>query len=161
MRKASETICIRPFHKDDAVITAAIFFDAVQLGSIAPYDAAQRHAWAPEVPDCSSWLKRLKPQTVLVAVQDSKVVGFMTLRSDGNIDLAFVSPGQIGTGVAYKLYQALEAKAISIHLKKLTSDASHMARPFFERQGWRLVAEQSVARGKVFLTNFLMEKSLD
>jgi putative acetyltransferase len=159
--KDPETIFIRPFNEGDAVATAKIFFDAVRLGSVGHYDEAQRRAWAPEIPDNSNWLERLMSQTVLVAEQDSEAVAFMTLRTDGHIDLAFVSPGQIGQGIAHKLYLALEARAISTQMKRLTCDASLMARPFFERQGWRVVVEQSVSRDEVSLTNFVMEKILN
>lgn len=160
MDKNPETICIRPFHEGDAAATANIFFDAVRLGSVGHYNEAQRQAWAPEVPDNSTWLKRLGPQMVFVAVRDGEAVGFMTMKANGHIDLAFVRSDKIGQGIAHKLYLAIEAKAISAQIKRLTSDASHMARPFFERQGWRVVSEQSVPRDEVSLTNFVMEKIL-
>jgi putative acetyltransferase len=35
-----------------------------------------------------------------------------------------------------------------------------MARPFFERQGWSVLAEQTVTKRGVELTNYRMRKAL-
>ncbi|MEX2451410.1 MAG: GNAT family N-acetyltransferase [Rhodospirillales bacterium] len=145
---------------DDTEATARIFFDAVHLGATAHYDAAQRNAWAPEIPETPAWRARLKPQTVLVAERGGAIVGFMTLTRDGRIDLAYVAPDMIGRGVAKRLYDAILAEALEAGLKKLTAHASRQARPFFERQGWRAVRRRTVTRNGVALTNFAMERIL-
>ena len=84
----------------------------------------------------------------------------MTLRADGLIDLAFVAPDVAGQGVAKPLYDAIEAEAKGRGLARLHAEASLLARPFFERQGWSVVGRQSVERDGVALTNFVMEKAL-
>jgi len=43
---------------------------------------------------------------------------------------------------------------------KLTADVSKAARPFFERNGFELVREQSVVRRGVALMNYVMRKPL-
>ena len=152
---------IRLFRPDDSASLAQIFFDAVREGSKNYYNNEQRRAWAPKAPDGPDWLARLSSQVVYVAEQDDSIAGFMTLQSDGCIDLAFVVPDQIGRGVAYQLYAAILAHAKSTGSGKLTAHASHLARPFFERQGWTVIKEQSVVVRDVSLTNFVMEKVLD
>ena len=156
-------LIIRSFEEADAEATAKVFFDAVHQGSKDHYDDAQRQAWAPHVPDTSLWLKRLQAQSVVVAQVQGKIVGFMSLEqkdTEGHIDLAFVLPEVMGQGVAPALYERIEEIAQNLHLDKLTSHASHLARPFFERIRWQVVKEQSVARGPVELTNFVMKKEL-
>ena len=154
-------VSIRPFRDDDARATAQIFFDSIRLGTQDYYDEAQRHAWAPRVPETSKWLSRLKSQTVFVAERNGRVVGFMTLAAEGYIDLAFVAPGAIGRGIGKQLYDAILSEASNLGVPRLHTEASHLARPFFERQGWSVVKSQTVTRGDdVAIPNFAMEKIL-
>ncbi len=155
-----EELLIRPFTEQDAGATAAIFFDAVRSGSREFYSDAQRQAWAPAIPPLPDWLDRLKAQTTLVAEQVGDVVGFMTLDGEGYIDLVFVAPDLIGKGVARQLYAGVENVARKAGIQKLSVQASHMARRFFERQGWSVVRQQTVTLRGVALTNFVMEKHL-
>ncbi len=151
---------IRRFTDNDAAATAQIFFDAVHVGTRAHYDATQRRAWAPEVPETSSWRQRLAAQTTFVAEQGGRIVGFMTIDQDGYIDLAFVAPPMIGQGIAKLLYDHVEAAAAHTATPRLHTAASHLARPFFERQGWSVVKRQTVSLRGVSMTNFVMEKAL-
>lgn len=153
-------VIVRRFEDRDAEATARIYFDAVRVGARDHYDEAQRRAWAPSVPDTPPWRERLKSQTSFVAERDGAIVGFMTLKPDGCVDLAFVAPDAMGTGVARQLHERLLAKAASMGLRRLNTEASHLARPFFERQGWSVVKQQTVERDGVALTNFVMEKGL-
>ena len=152
---------IRRFRDDDAGATAQIFFDSIRLGTQDYYDEAQRHAWAPRVPETSKWLSRLKSQTVFVAERHGCVVGFMTLTAEGCIGLAYVVPDAIGQGIGKALYDAILSEAEIIGLPKLTAEASHLARAFFKRQGWSVVESQTVTRGDdVAIPIFVMEKIL-
>ncbi|MEO1223666.1 MAG: GNAT family N-acetyltransferase [Pseudomonadota bacterium] len=153
-------VTVRRFEDRDAEATARIYFDAVRVGARDHYDEAQRRAWAPSVPDTPPWRARLKSQTSFVAERGGAIVGFMTLKPDGCVDLAFVAPEAMGTGVAKQLYERLLAEASGMGLCQLRTEASHLARPFFERQGWSVVNQQTVERDGVALTNFVMEKDL-
>ena len=151
---------IRPFRDDDARATAQIFFDSIRLGTQTYYDEAQRNAWAPRVPEATKWLDRLKSQTVLVAKRQGRVAGFMTLTAEGYIDLAFVAPDLLGQGIGKALYDSILSEAVKSGVPRLTTEASHLARAFFERQGWSVVKPQTVVRGGVSIPNFAMEKIL-
>ncbi len=154
-------VSVRPFRDDDTGATAQIFFDSIRLGTQDYYNEAQRHAWAPRVPETSKLLSRLKSQSVFVAERNGRVVGFMTLAAEGYIDLAFVAPDAIGQNIGKALYDAILAEALRIGVPKLHAEASHQARPFFERQGWSVVKSQTVTRGDdVAIPNFVMEKKL-
>jgi len=151
---------IRAFEPDDAAALARIYFESVHSGTVDHYDAAQRRAWADNVPETGAWRDRLQSQTTFVADIGARSVGFMTPDAGGHIDLAFVAPDVIGRGIAKALYDRIETEALRLGLKRLDTAASHLARPFFERQGWGVVREQSVMRRSVSLTNFVMEKHL-
>ncbi|MCJ8324967.1 MAG: GNAT family N-acetyltransferase [Rhizobiales bacterium] len=156
----SDEIQVRPFQDTDAKAAAQIFYDAVHIGAAEFYNQEQRAAWAAEVPNSDVWCDRLNAQIAYVAVSDEQLVGYMTLADDGYIDLAFVRPDKIGTGVAKALYDAVEAKAIEFGASRLYSTASFLAKRFFERQGWSMLKQQTIERHGVELTNFAMEKRL-
>jgi putative acetyltransferase len=155
----AETL-IRPFRTEDATETARVFFESVHGGTRSRYDGVQRHAWAPRIPDTDTWLDRLRSQTVFVAEVNGAIAGFMAMKGDGCIDLAYVAPEAMGRGIGKELYDAVLADAVRKDLSRLYAEASHIARPFFERQGWSVVAPQTVQRGGVSIPNFMMEKRL-
>ena len=159
--KDDDRVTVRRFRDTDAAAAAAVFFAAVTTGARGHYGAEQRRAWGGEAPHPDHWAARLAAAHAFVAEVDRRVVGFMTVAADGLIDVAFVSPSMMGRGVAWRLYRHCEAEARRLGATRLHADASHLARPFFERQGWRVVTAQTVTIRGVALTNFKMEKALD
>jgi hypothetical protein len=83
--------------REDIAALTGVFYRAVREGAGPEYSAEQRAAWAPAPPEIEAWDKRLTPQKVFVAELAGTVIGFMTLRQDGYIDLAFVDPDHIGS----------------------------------------------------------------
>lgn len=152
---------VRQGKTDDIPALTGIFHRAVREGAGPGYSAEQRAAWAPAVPDAEDWTRRLADQVVFLAEHNGDILGFMSLRpGDGYIDLAFVEPGEIGRGVAFAVYTALEAHAAEAGIPRLWSNASALARRFFERQGWTVeTAQTPVIRG-VKLHNYRMSKPL-
>ena len=91
---------------------------------------------------------------------DGEVVGFMSMTGAGHIDLAFVLPQEMGKGTADALYAALLECAVSLGIKQLTVDASHLARSFFLRHGWMAGPEETIKRNKVSLSRTAMSLNL-
>jgi len=58
------------------------------------------------------------------------------------------------------LFQTIEAKAIELQIKELTSAVSITARPFFESRGFNVVTPQEVFIGDVGFRNYKMLKVL-
>lgn len=154
-------IRIRAFHPDDSNALRQIFFRAVHEGTAQWYTPEQRTAWANAAQAPPDWPKRLGDQITVVAETDGHLTGFMTLGHDGHLDLAFVTPEAMGTGVASALHDRLLTLANKAEMPVLITEASHLARRFFLRQGWRELAKQEVALRGVLLTNFRMEKRLN
>ncbi len=155
------SISIRKFTVDDAEATARLFFESVRNDTAAHYTEAQRCAWAPSVPNLKRWCARLLSMSTYVAEDDARIAGFMTLEPDGHIDFAYVRPDLIGTGVGRQLYVSVSNEALALGISRLYSEASDLARPFFERQGWILLASQTVTRNGVSMTNHQMDKRLN
>jgi len=145
---------------DDVPHLCRLFHDAIREGAATHYDEAQRRAWCPAPPDPAVWAARLAPQSVTVAESEGVVAGYMTLRGDGYIDLAFVAPDKAGRGIGTQLLRAVEAEAREGGVALMTVRASLVARPLFARAGWHVVREQVVGRKGVSLTHFAMEKRL-
>lgn len=155
-------VTIRSYAEGDAPRLAGIFHRAVHEGAANRYSEAERKAWSPVRPDTRSWQLRLSEAETVVAETDAGPVGFMSLDlSRAYVDLAFVLPEVMGTGVAAALYCVLEGRARAHGLTVLTTEASLLAEPFFLRQGWRVIRRQEVERSGVLLRNAAMEKALN
>jgi putative acetyltransferase len=153
-------VAVRRYRDDDAADVGRIYRRAVLEGTVARYDDRQRAAWAGYARDADEWQRRLADLDTWVAVAGGQPVGFMSLRCDGNLDLAFIQPEWMGRGVGLALYEPLEEFARQQGHIRLDAEASYLARPFFLKRGWRVLAEQEVDCRGVPMTNFLMEKHL-
>lgn len=154
-------IDIREYRNADAEDLANLLWESVRNGTDDHYSAEERYAWASSVPDAEVFGARLASKITLVAEDSAGVAGFMTLEPDGHIDLAYVRSDLIGKGVAGRLYSKLEAIAKKKGIKSLYSEASHLAKSFFEKNGWSLIKTQQVeSSGGQLLTNHRMKKYL-
>lgn len=148
---------IRAYRPEDAAALAQIFYDAVHIGTASYYTAAQRAAWAPICPTAEVWRARLQGLTTFVAA-DPAPAGFMALRPDGYLDLAFVAPDQQGRGIGSALHDAVLAHARSLTLHSLTVEASLAAHRFFLHHGWQELARQTIPRHGEQIENFRMQR---
>lgn len=145
------SVSVRPYAAADRAACARVFFRAVREGTASDYDAAQRAAWAPSPEPDGASADKLLGQWCRVAERDGEIVGFMSLDRTGYLDMAFVLPEEMGRGTAAQLYHDLLAPARAAGLGRLTVRASHLARRFFARQGWRLDASEAFAfNGQVY-----------
>ena len=138
----------------DAVI--AIFQGAIREIASKDYDKAQIEDWAQV--NRARWSERRLSRPTWVAILDQVSVGFADLEPSGHIDMMFVHPAYQGVGVATILLQAVEAAANTLGIRRLYTEASVTARPFFEKRGFSVLASQQ--KGERLLTTFCMEKSL-
>jgi putative acetyltransferase len=157
---ADPSLHLRPLTSDDRVHVARIFFCAVHEGARDHYTFEQRLAWGGEAVDPEAWRDRLEEAMGFMAERDGEPVGFMTVDETGLVDLAFVLPSMAGQGIGTRLYRAVEDQARALGVQVLTTEASKVSKPFFERQGWEIVTEQSVEREGVSLSNYKMRKPL-
>lgn len=151
---------IRAFHPADTDAIMALFHDTVHAINIRDYSAAQVAAWAPDAMDRALWLGSLVAHSTAVVENDGAIVGFADWEPDGHLDRFYVHKDHQGVGVGRALLRAVEDDARQQGVARFFVEASITARPFFERQGYRVLAEQQVERrGQVF-TNYSMEKVL-
>jgi N-acetylglutamate synthase-like GNAT family acetyltransferase len=151
---------IRDYNRSDTPAIARLFYDTVHFVNRKDYSAQQIDAWAPIVPDVQEWHSRMSRRCTLVAEQHGQIIAFAELECDGHLDMFYCQKDIVRRGIGRSLYAAVELRAIGLGLKRIFVEASITARPFFERCGFSTLAEQTVARNGVALSNFRMEKQL-
>ena len=83
-------ITTRPLALEECEAGVGIFFDAVHNGTADVYSSEQRKAWDESAPNPTGWQHKFKNTRGFATDIDGSMVGFMTLDTDGYIDLAFV-----------------------------------------------------------------------
>ena len=136
----------------------ALFTESVHQLASRSYSAQQLHGWAPVEPDVGAWTKRVSGLTTYVAERSGSLAGFLSLRPPGHIEMLFTIPVHSRTGVASALYRHALRSSIGTH-RPVTADASHEARPFFEKMGWTVIEAELVERAGVHLERFRMQLS--
>jgi putative acetyltransferase len=153
------TLILRRMRPGEETRLYAILRTAVIDGAAAHYDEAQRHAWAPPDP-FEGWAERLNTAECFVAVLSGRVVGFLSTTAAGHVDLAYVLPDLHGSGVAQRLLARAEAEMRMAGVERMTTGASLAAQRFFARNGWKVLAEETVERGGQRLRRVRMAKDL-
>jgi putative acetyltransferase len=151
-------VFIRSYRPTDLDAVIAIFLAAVRQVAARDYAPAQIDAWARL--DRDSWVSRRRGRATWVAVIGRSPVGFTDLEPNGHLDMLYVHPAHQRVGIASALLATAEAAAQGQGLSRIFAEASITARSFFDRRGFRLVAEQTVERRGQTLMNFKMEKRL-
>lgn len=152
---------IRPYRAEDRATCAQLVHDAVHHGAAAFYTPQQRAAWCPSPEPDLSKPDRFAGQIALVAEEETALVGVMSIvPARAYLDMAYVAPHKMGTGVAARLLRQLTDTARARGLTRLTTDASHLARRFFEKHGWRVDGLETVERDGQRLERFSMSTDL-
>lgn len=137
-----------------------VFKAAIHHTCQGEYSVSQRKAWAAGSENLDRWQLALREQYFLVALFQDEIAGFGSLRDGHYLDFLFTNPKYNKLGVATKIFQDLEEKAMSYHTEELTSDVSFTARPFFERMGFQAVHMNNMEIRGVPIANFRMKKPL-
>ncbi len=135
-----------------------LFYDTVHEVNIHDYTKEQVDAWASANIDIEVWIKSLKSKFTYVAEKQGKIIGFGELEANGHIDRFYCHKDFQRKGVGRKILEQIELKANSLGVKKLFTEASITAKPFFENQGFIVIKKQEVERREQKFINFVMEK---
>lgn len=142
----------------------SLFMNTITEICKSDYNHKQIEAWISDTKNNinkSYWQDVLTKQFVLIAQQDSKIVGFASLKNANHIDLLYVHKNYQRQGIANQLYSTIEFRTKQKHQSSLTSEVSKTAKPFFEKQNFSVVQKQIVRKNDVSLVNYKMIKSLD
>jgi putative acetyltransferase len=153
-------VMLRPYRPDDAPALLALFRETIRRINCRDYSPAQIAAWASDDIDTVRWFGRFSGRYVPVGEEAGCPVGFAELESNGHIDRVYVSADHQRRGIGQQLLAALMAEARRVGLARLYTEASITARPFFEAQGFAVLAPQVVVCRGVEFVNYRMERVL-
>lgn len=151
---------IRDYKLSDTKEIMKLFYDTIHEINICDYTQEQVDAWAPESMDYEVWHKRLQAKLPYIAENNGEIVGFGELEANGHIDCFYCHSKYQKKGIGSKLLSHIENTAKLQRIKRLYTEASITAKPFFEKKGFSVVTEQQVERRGVWLKNYVMEKHL-
>jgi len=151
---------IRQYNLSDTKPIMKLFYDTIHEINICDYTQEQVNAWAPESMDYDVWHNRLQAKLPYIAENNGEIVGFGELEPDGHIDCFYCHSKYQSKGIGSKLLTHIENLAKFRGIKRLYTEASITAKPFFENKGFSVVREQQVKRLGVWLKNYFMEKFL-
>lgn len=139
-----------------------VFEDAVRITCAGDYTMNQIESWVKKA-DLPRWEHLLASGLHFMAAEyipTGEVVGFVSVDSTGYLHSMFVHPLHQHRGVATFLLHAAEEFATGFKAVALDSEVSITARPFFEKQGFRMLCAQKVEVLGVEMDNFVMQKPL-
>ncbi|MBD1844593.1 GNAT family N-acetyltransferase [Cyanobacteria bacterium FACHB-63] len=151
---------IRLFRTEDAEQIAQLFHDTVREVNVRDYSIAQVQAWSPDDLHFRDWVAVCSSRFTYVAEEAGLILGFGELEANGHIDCFYCHKDYQRQGIGRAIYQAIEAKARELELDRLFTEASITAKPFFQKVGFTMIAEQQVLRQGETFTNYRMEKKL-
>ncbi|KAF2079669.1 GNAT family N-acetyltransferase [Flavobacterium sharifuzzamanii] len=137
-----------------------LYIETIQSVCKNDYNPEQIEAWTYGVKNKERWIEVIEKQFVLLAIIGNQIAGFGTLKDGNYIDFFYIHKDFQRQGIADKILNELEIEARKHHSKIITSDISITAKPFFEKKGFAVKAEQKNIRLGVELINFKMEKEL-
>ncbi len=137
-----------------------LFYNTVHVVCAKDYTPQQLSRWAPANADVIAWKQRLNKNLCKVAVIRDVLVGFSELTEDGHVDCMYVHKEYQRKNIASRLLEELKQIAEERNYEILTTEASITAKPFFEKQGFKVVqVKKKLYNGKEF-TNYKMTKQL-
>ncbi len=159
-------VSLRPFREADAAAVSALTLAAIRVTGPRGYSPEQVAAWAARHPGPERFIARAaKGDMILLAVDAADVpLAYCLLEADGHLDMLYCHPDHTGRGLARMLLAQAELVARDRDVSRLFTEASELARPVFERAGYRLVARRDFTipfeGGDVAIHNYAMEKRL-
>ena len=151
---------VRTYEIGDTQEIVKLFYDTVHEINIRDYTKAQVDAWAPAGIDIESWTESLSSKFTFVAEAGGRIAGFGELEANGHLDRFYCHKDFQRKRVGAQILEQIESQAKSLGIKKLFTEASITAKPFFERQGFTAIKQQEVERRGQKFINFVMEKSI-
>lgn len=160
MARGTATPGLRPFLPADAAALAALFRASVEALAADDYDDAQREAWASAADDEAAFASRLAEALTIVALVESDIAGFASLRDNVTFDMLYVRPDLARQGVGSALAEAIEKLAGARGTTTLSVDASDAARDFFAARGYIPKTRNTKTIAGQWLGNTTMTKEL-
>lgn len=149
---------IREANKKDIPKMKKLFKETILEINKKDYSENQVNDWASCGEDESSWETKLTKFKHFVCEHENQIVGFCAINKSGFINSMFVSKNHQRKSIGKEMMQKIIDYASTNSIKKLKSEVSITAKPFFESFGFKVIMKQEVKANKLTLSNYVMEK---
>jgi putative acetyltransferase len=153
-------IKIFAYESDYLIDLFDLFWETVHSVNAEDYTNEQLETWAPEQTDTEKWKNRIENNFVVIAKMGNKIVGFSELSPKGCIDMLYVHKDYLRQKVGQQLLEYIIQKAKNVGFTEVFTEASITARPFFEKQGFKLIKKQVKTINTVDFINYKMKKGI-
>ncbi|MEE4154062.1 MAG: GNAT family N-acetyltransferase [Erythrobacter sp.] len=161
---------IRPFRNEDARALARLTIDAIRAIGARRYSAQQVEAWAARPMRADRFIERADSGALIFVAADhaDDPIAYALLEEDpshqGHLDMLYCAPAHTRLGIADELLAHAEHQARTRGIERLFTEASELARPAFERAGYKTLHRRdfTIEHGgsEVPIHNYAMEKRL-
>lgn len=153
-------ISIVPYQEAYAREIADLFHASVHAIDPLIYTFDEQEAWAQTPSNYDTWAHKLSHTKPYVAMINDKIAGFIELEKGGHIDCAYTYPDYQKRGVMSELFAYAQNVAQKKGIKRLYLEASIVAKPFFEKRGFKTRQRNEIKRNGQMIVNYSMEKML-
>ena len=155
-------ISIRDYQPEDVQALANIYYNTIHRINIQHYTEEQVNVWAPKssIESTEGWSKKFHKTKPIIATVGNDIVGFAEFEPNGHIDCFYCHHEWIGKGVGSSLMKEIFQRAKNNHIHHIFSEVSITARPFFEKQEFKVLTEQTIIRNDIELINYKMERTI-
>ncbi|QZD95514.1 GNAT family N-acetyltransferase [Qipengyuania gelatinilytica] len=154
---------IRSFEDGDAEALAEL--GRAAIGAIGPdaYSEEQVEAWlanfaGPEVYQAQA---DAGTQIFIATDEDDEPVAYAMLEQTGHLDHLYCHPDHTKEGLATSLLETAALYAKYHGITHLFTEASHIAKPAFEKAGYNAMKKRTFEIDGVEITNWAMVKTID
>ncbi len=156
----SESPKLRRASAADAPALAELIRSTIRELGPRAYSAEQVAVWSLFPADFDAFCRDLDEGIGLVLETEERLAALSLLHPLDHIALLYTAAPFAGRGFATRLIAATELEARRLGASRLSTEASHLARPVFARCGFSIVRSEYVFRHNVPFKRFVMEKSL-
>lgn len=151
---------VRDYRSDDAPALSELYVRSVRRLGALRYGPDQVEIWAGLAPSA----ERLEALMAdgrfrLVAKDQGRPMAFIDLTPEGLVHFLYADP-DAPKGAADAVYGAAEARAKVTGIRRLTAEASDLARGFFLRRGYVDLGRRDFEVDGVAIHNHAVEKTL-
>lgn len=151
---------IRRLAAQDIPEMRKLFRTTVLTVNSKDYTKEEVEDWASCGDSVEHWKELLAKNDYIGALDgQGGIVGFSSMNAEGYLHSMFVHKDWQGKGVATLLLSEVEKIARRYGVHKISVEVSVTARPFFEKHGYKVVKEQKAKANRLYLTNYVMEKT--
>ena len=159
--ESARQLPIRPLTEQDIPEMQALFHATALTVNSKDYTNEEVADWASCGDSIEHWKELLAKNDYIGALDgQGNIIGFSSMNAEGYLYSLFVHKGWQGKGIATFLLSEVEKMARGYGVHKISVEASITARPFFEKRGYKVVKEQKAKANRLWLTNYVMEKTL-